>query len=106
MSNSQRPFALAALFLVVTVAYGGTSGDVSNPTPPTVAGSYRLEMINGVNVPGNTSPNVSVDTGYAILWPSGYYEIIVIRHAFGAPELFIQDDGHWTQTAGTIQFTR
>ena len=93
--------------LFLLSACGGTSPDVTPPVQPPVppvAGSYTLASFNGASIPARPASNIVIDTGYATLWPSGYYEMYVRRFTSGSPENYIVDNGYWSTANGAIQF--
>jgi hypothetical protein len=100
---SIRPNTLLLPILVIACGSGDqpSTGPVGSQA---VSGSYLLSTINGAAVPAQQTPTVRVDTGFADLWPSGYYEIYVRRLVSNSPENFILQNGHWVASNGSVQF--
>jgi len=93
--------------LILSVGIACRSGDQTSTDPvgsQPVTGSYALSTINGAAVPVQQTSTVRVDSGFAHLWPSGYYEIYVRRFVYDSQENFIMQNGHWIDSNGSVEF--
>lgn len=86
------------------MACGGAESTAANAPP--VPGHSVLEMFNGQPMPAHVSATVTVtvDTGEATLWISGYYEMRYVVGSNGNASIGDAQNGHWTATSTVLQF--
>jgi hypothetical protein len=95
--------ALAVVAALASVsAFACSSTEVQ---PASISGEYVLETFNGATIPAQPAPNTVIDTGYAKLHASGAYEIYVRRFVAGSPSNYIVENGTWTASDRTVQFS-
>jgi hypothetical protein len=104
MKIRSRP-SIQACRVAAAIAVCACGGSSEQAPPLPLSGAYVLESFNGAAIPAHPSSDIVVDTGYATLWPVGYYEIYVRRFVGGQAENYIFESGHWSSSNGAIQFS-